>query len=38
LGHPLLEYSLVLSGKDGADANKYQEKDVKNAIRDLKDL
>jgi hypothetical protein len=29
---------LVLSGKDGADANKYQEKDVKNAIRDLEEL
>lgn len=36
--HPLLDYSLVLSGKDGADANKYQEKDVKNAIRDLENL
>ncbi|MGB0561292.1 MAG: type II toxin-antitoxin system HicA family toxin [Spirulinaceae cyanobacterium] len=33
--HPLLPYSLVLSGKDGADSDRYQEKDVKNALRDL---
>lgn len=33
--HPLLPYSLTLSGKDGADANRYQEKDVKNALKDL---
>ena len=36
--HPLLPYSLTLSGKDGADADLYQEKDVKNAIRDLESL
>lgn len=36
--HPLLSYSLTLSGKDGADADRYQEKDVKNAIRDLESL
>lgn len=36
--HPLLPYSLVLSGKDGADADRYQEKDVKNALRDLDNL
>ncbi len=33
--HPLLPYSLTLSGKDGADADRYQEKDVKNALKDL---
>lgn len=26
--HTLLDYSLTLSGKDGADADRYQEKDV----------
>lgn len=36
--HPLLEYSLTMSGKDGTDADRYQEKDVKNALRDLKKL
>jgi predicted RNA binding protein YcfA (HicA-like mRNA interferase family) len=36
--HPLLEYSLTLSGKDGADANRYQEKDVENALKDLENL
>jgi predicted RNA binding protein YcfA (HicA-like mRNA interferase family) len=36
--HPLLEYSLTMSGKDGADADRYQEKDVRNALRDLKKL
>jgi hypothetical protein len=27
-----------MSGKDGADADRYQEKDVRNALRDLKKL
>ncbi len=36
--HPLLEYSLTMSGKDGADADRYQEKDVRNALRDVKKL
>jgi len=36
--HPLLPYSLTLSGKDGADADRYQEKDVRNALRDLDTL
>ncbi|MGI0479605.1 type II toxin-antitoxin system HicA family toxin [Geminocystis sp. CENA526] len=36
--HPLLENSLTLSGKDGADANRYQEKDVKNALKDLENI
>jgi hypothetical protein len=29
---------LTLSGKDGSDADRYQEKDVKNALRDLENL
>jgi len=33
--HFLLNYSLTLSGKDGADAERYQEKDVMNALKDL---
>lgn len=36
--HPLLPYSLTLSGKDGADADRYQEKDVKKALKDLEKL
>lgn len=36
--HALLPYSLVLSGQDRADADRYQEKDVKNALRDLDNL
>jgi predicted RNA binding protein YcfA (HicA-like mRNA interferase family) len=36
--HPLLSYSLTLSGKDGADADRYQEKDVRNAIIELEQL
>lgn len=36
--HPLLPYSLTLSGKDGVDADRYQEKDVKNALKDLEKL
>lgn len=36
--HPLLDYSLTLSGKDGGDADRYQERDVRNAIRDLSAL
>ncbi|MGB5592577.1 MAG: type II toxin-antitoxin system HicA family toxin [Crocosphaera sp.] len=36
--HPILPYSLTLSGKDGADADRYQEKDVKNALKDLDNL
>ena len=33
--HPKLEYSLTLSGKDGNDADRYQDKDVRNALRDI---
>jgi predicted RNA binding protein YcfA (HicA-like mRNA interferase family) len=36
--HPLLNYSLTLSGKDGTDANRYQEKDVQNALKELKNI
>ena len=36
--HPLLDYSLTISGKDGKDAERYQERDVKNALKDLDDL
>ena len=33
--HPELDYSVILSGRDGADAQRYQEKDVRNALQDL---
>ena len=33
--HPNLDYSVILSGRDSADAQRYQEKDVRNALRDL---
>ena len=36
--HPGLSYSLVLSGKEGADADRYQERDVRNALRELDNL
>jgi predicted RNA binding protein YcfA (HicA-like mRNA interferase family) len=36
--HSLLLYSLTLSGKDGADADRYQEKDVINALIEIKQL
>ncbi|MFL9450027.1 MULTISPECIES: hypothetical protein [Nostocales] len=36
--HPNLPYSLTLSGKDGDNAGRYQEKDVRNALRDLQGL
>jgi predicted RNA binding protein YcfA (HicA-like mRNA interferase family) len=36
--HPLLPYCLTLSGKDGADADRYQEKDVSNALTILANL
>jgi len=36
--HPQLPYSLTLSGKDGADADRYQERDVKNALQDIQNL
>lgn len=36
--YPLLVYSLTLSGKDGADADCYQEKDVRNALMEIRQL
>jgi predicted RNA binding protein YcfA (HicA-like mRNA interferase family) len=33
--HQDLDYSIILSGRDSADAQRYQEKDVRNALRDL---
>ncbi len=36
--HPLLDYSLTLSGKDGTDADRYQDKDVRNALIELENL
>jgi len=31
--HPRFPGAVILSGKDGADAHSYQEKQVRNAIR-----
>jgi predicted RNA binding protein YcfA (HicA-like mRNA interferase family) len=36
--HQGLDYSIILSGRDSADAQRYQEKDVRNALRDLAKL
>jgi predicted RNA binding protein YcfA (HicA-like mRNA interferase family) len=36
--HQNLDYSVILSGRDSADAQRYQEKDVRNALRDLAKL
>jgi predicted RNA binding protein YcfA (HicA-like mRNA interferase family) len=33
--HQHLDYSIILSGRDSVDAQRYQEKDVRNALRDL---
>ncbi len=33
--HPLLFYLVNLAGNDGEDAKRYQEKDVRNALRHL---
>ncbi len=35
--HPLLRDKLTLSGKDGVDAKRYQEKDVENFLRDIEE-
>ena len=35
--HPLYEGSITLSGKDNKDAQPYQEKDVKLAIKKVKE-
>ena len=34
--HPRFPGSVILSGNEGADAHTYQEKQVRNAIRDTK--
>jgi hypothetical protein len=36
--HPLLPGKLTLSGKDGADAKPYQERDVYNALEQLEEI
>lgn len=33
--HPLLPGSVTISGQEGADADHYQERDLRNALRDL---
>lgn len=35
--HPLYTGKLTISGKDGADAKRYQEKDVQQAIEEVED-
>ena len=35
--HLLLNYKITLSGKDGNDAKRYQEKDVKDFLKDIKE-
>lgn len=35
--HPSLKEDLTLSGKDGNDAKPYQEKDVSNILKKLKE-
>ena len=35
--HPLLPYPVGLSGQDGDDAQPYQERDVRAALRDLRE-
>jgi len=36
--HPKLANKLTLSGKDGADAKRYQEKDVLDFLKELEDI
>jgi len=35
--HPLINRKIVLSGKDGADAKRYQEKEVIQLLKDIKE-
>ena len=35
--HPLVNRKIVLSGKDGADAKGYQEKEVIQLLKDIKE-
>ncbi len=34
--HPLINRKIILSGKDGADAKRYQEKEVMQLLKDIK--
>jgi predicted RNA binding protein YcfA (HicA-like mRNA interferase family) len=36
--HPALSIRITLAGSDGADAKPYQEDDVRDALRKLKEL
>ena len=36
--HPLLRYNVTLAGQDGDDAQRYQEKDVRNAAELLEEV
>ena len=35
--HTLYAVKITIAGKDGADAKRYQEKDVKNFLNDIKE-
>ena len=35
--HTSLNYKITVSGKDGNDAKRYQEKDVKDFLKDIKE-
>jgi len=35
--HPLVPYPVVISGQDGDDADRYQERDVRDAVHDLRE-
>ena len=35
--HSLLSYKITLSGKDGKDAKRYQEQDVKDFLKDIQE-
>ena len=35
--HSLLSHKITVSGKDGADARKYQEKDVKDFLKEIEE-
>jgi predicted RNA binding protein YcfA (HicA-like mRNA interferase family) len=36
--HPLVRHAVIVSGKDGDDADRYQEKDVKKALEELRQM
>jgi predicted RNA binding protein YcfA (HicA-like mRNA interferase family) len=35
--HPLIDRKIVLSGNDGADARRYQEKEVMQLLKNIKE-